>query len=303
MGVCPRLLKSYLSAELYENGAIAHDYVIIEQMEAFVLAYEEAIALSFDIMVFDKTKTPKFFEDFLNWSVEQTKWTEDRDYNLVDGTSPQLEAWFREMKETFPPLNGPYSLSDEEIFANEEIENRLTDYSIGSSVIYAAFGWSVAEEAVELAVKLAKKHDVGFFDPQTADIHCEGMVACKMRTESHDDKTVTWEQIEREVFSLDDSERGTSPFITIFFEENGIGGEFMQCSPDYPKREGFINKLFGSSKSFDAGIIHYTIEVCTGSKIFSTQASGKEQVIEIFRNYYSSRQLPDVSAWHDTGII
>ena len=38
------------------------------------------------------------------------------------------------------------------------------DYSIGHDIIYAAFSWSVAEEAYEQMLSLAKKHDVGFFD-------------------------------------------------------------------------------------------------------------------------------------------
>ena len=261
--------------------------------------------MSFDLMAFEKANAPEFFEDFLNWSSEQTKWTEDRDYDSLDGTSPRLEAWFMAMKETFPPLNGPYCLNDEEL--SVEIENRLTDYSIGSSVIYAAFGWSVAEEAGELAGKLAKIHDVGFFNPQTGDILCEGMVLCKMRTESYDDKTVVWEHIEKEILSLDDPGRGTSPrdgvFITVFFEQNGTGGEFMQCSPDYPKHEGFFKRLFGSGKSSDTGILSYTVEAGTGEKIYATQLSGKEQVRQILHDYYLSRRLPDISSWQDTGII
>ena len=285
------------------EGIFGADQAGIE--EGLLRRFEGEIIMSFDLMVFEKTNAPKFFEDFLSWSTEQTQWTEDRDYDSVEGTSPQLEAWFMEMKATFPPLNGPYCLSDEAITA--EIENRLTDYSIGSSVIYAAFSWSAATEAGELAEKLARKHSVGFFNPQTADIHCAGIVLCKMRTESFDDKTVVWEQVEKGILSLDDPERGTSPrngaFITVFFEQNGTDGEFMQCAPDYPKREGFLKSLFGAKQNVGTGIISYTVEVGTGEKIYSTQVSGKEQVRQILRDYYLSRQLPDVSAWHDTGII
>jgi hypothetical protein len=38
------------------------------------------------------------------------------------------------------------------------------DYSIGRSVIYAAFAWSQAETAFEAVNRLAAKHGVGFFD-------------------------------------------------------------------------------------------------------------------------------------------
>ena len=39
-----------------------------------------------------------------------------------------------------------------------------TDYSIGHHVIYAAFSWSVADEAYEKMKELAQKHGVGFYD-------------------------------------------------------------------------------------------------------------------------------------------
>ena len=49
------------------------------------------------------------------------------------------------------------------------MDSHTTDYSIGKEVIYAAFSWSTVEEAYELTRKLAKKHDVGFFDVSEND--------------------------------------------------------------------------------------------------------------------------------------
>jgi hypothetical protein len=161
--------------------------------------------MSFDLTVFDKAKAPDFFEDFLNWKVMGWDYREDSDYDSIEGTAPKLTAWFMEMKETFPPLNGPYSPCDDEAFKSDDSEKHLTDYSIGSDVIYGAFGWSVAEEAAQLAEKLAGKHDVGLFNPQTGDIICVNMVFCKIRTEKQDDKIVIWEQIEKEILTLDDT--------------------------------------------------------------------------------------------------
>lgn len=265
------------------------------------------MAMSFDLMVFEKTKAPNFFEDFLNWASEQTEWKEERDYDSIEGTSPRLAAWFMEMKDTFSPLNGPYSPSDEEISESREVEGRLTDYSIGSDIVYAAFGWSAADEACELAVKLAEKHGVGFFNPQTAEVYCDGMILCKMQIERGEEKSVAWEQIEREVLSLDDPERGTSnrdgAFVTMWFEQNGTDQEFMQCLPIYPKPEGFIKKLLGSSKSSAAGIASYTVEASTGEKIYTTQVNTKEGAARLLHEYYTNRKLPDTADWQDSGII
>ena len=64
-----------------------------------------------------------------------------------------------EMIESFPQMNGP--------FAPEELpedDAAVTDYSVGTAVIYAAFAWSKAEAAYEAMFALAGKHRVGFFD-------------------------------------------------------------------------------------------------------------------------------------------
>lgn len=263
--------------------------------------------MSFDLMVFEKTSAPNTYEDFMNWMSQQTTWSEDRDYSSIDGTSPALTSWFMEMKNTFSPLNGSYRLSDDEAFATAESENHLTDYSIGSSIIYASFGWSVAEEAMEAVPALAQKHGVGFFNPQTGEVLSSGMVLCKIRTESSKDKAATWEQIEKEISSIDSWERGTngreSAFITMWFEENNTDEEFMQCMPNYPKADGFFKKLFGSAQKTSTVISSYTVEVSTGEKIYSTEVSSKDEISMIFSTYHRSRKLPDISTWQDTGII
>lgn len=125
--------------------------------------------MSYDLMVFEKTKAPKAKKEFMEWYEKQTEWTEDHDYQTIGVSSPALQNWFMEMKETFPPMNGDYA-PDEELFEKDEnLEERLTDYCIGQEVIYTAFAWSVAEEAYELVRKLAQKHDVGFFDVSEED--------------------------------------------------------------------------------------------------------------------------------------
>lgn len=120
--------------------------------------------MSYDLMVFEKTKAPKTKEEFMEWFEEQAEWGEDHDYQTVGVASPALQNWFMEMKETFPPMNGEYAPDDAALAADAGLESRMTDYSIGHDVIYAAFAWSVAEEAYKQMLELAGKHDVGFFD-------------------------------------------------------------------------------------------------------------------------------------------
>ncbi len=120
--------------------------------------------MSYDLMVFEKTKAPKTRKEFLAWFEKQTEWGEDHDYQTISVSSPALQNWFMEMKETFPPMNGEYAPDAELLDEDEDLERHTVDYCIGKDVIYAAFAWSTAQEAYDLTQKLAKKHDVGFFD-------------------------------------------------------------------------------------------------------------------------------------------
>lgn len=108
-------------------------------------------------MVFDPHAAPRERDDFMDWYERQTEWTEEHSYDDPQITSPSLANWFAEIAEAFPPMNGP--------FASNDYENpKMTDYSIGRSVIYVAFAWSQAESAFEAVDRLAAKHRVGFFD-------------------------------------------------------------------------------------------------------------------------------------------
>ena len=261
--------------------------------------------MSYDLMVFDKEKAPNFYENFLDWMFKQTQWEENRDYNSTAGISPKLVSWFMEVKEIFPPLNGEYSLSDEEAFTSADIEIHLTDYSIGSDFIYSSIGWSVAEEADRLMLELSQKHDLGLYNPQTGEVHSDSMILCKMRTESCDDQIAIWEHIEKEIQSLDAPARGTTQrsgaFVTLFFEQNGMDDEFMQCIPVYPKQQGFFKKLFGADDN--APITEYIVEVCTKGKIYEKQVLCKKDLSKIIYDYYKNRKPPDISDWLDTNII
>jgi len=107
-------------------------------------------------MVFDKEAAPRTRPAFMRWYTAQTEWTEEHSYDDPSVTTPALESWLQEIRQTFPDLNSPDATADTELY--------WTDYSIGNHVIYIAFGWSVAGEAYETVYRLAAKHQVGFFD-------------------------------------------------------------------------------------------------------------------------------------------
>jgi hypothetical protein len=115
--------------------------------------------MSYDLLVFESQTAPTEREAFLAWWDKTSEWSEDHSYDDPKVCTPALRAWFMEMIQSYPPMNGP--LSRREL---PEDDAAITDYSVGKEAIYAAFAWSKAEVAYEHVFSLAAKHGVGFFD-------------------------------------------------------------------------------------------------------------------------------------------
>lgn len=114
-------------------------------------------------MVFDPADAPRDRKHFKEWYDQTTKWSEGHGYDDPNATTPELRAWYDDIRKSFRNMNGPGAPTDEELMT-PGIEDRLTDYSIGHHAIYAAFRWSTADEAYDLTRKLAVQHKVGFYD-------------------------------------------------------------------------------------------------------------------------------------------
>lgn len=117
--------------------------------------------MSYDLMVFDPSSAPKDRESFLAWYDRQTEWGEEHDYGDPAVTTPALQAWYQEMIQFFPAMNGPFAVDSD--------ASEVTDHCVGRSVIYSTFAWSVAEQAYAKTRELAVKHGVGFFDVSSDD--------------------------------------------------------------------------------------------------------------------------------------
>lgn len=119
--------------------------------------------MSYDLMVFEPIAAPASHQEFLEWFAQKTKWSEDHGYDDPGLTSRNLRAWFEEMIQIFPPMNGP--------FAKEPIpedEASSSDYAIGADFIYASFAWSKAEPAYMTVARLAEKHRLGLFNASSS---------------------------------------------------------------------------------------------------------------------------------------
>ncbi|MCU6793504.1 hypothetical protein OB236_15470 [Paenibacillus sp. WQ 127069] len=123
--------------------------------------------MSYDLMVFEPSKAPRDRRAFMQWYDQEVQWSENHDYNDPLVCSEALQRLYQKLSEHFPNMN-----VDEKVFeAMEEAgtDNRLTDYSLGSAVIYAAFAYSVTEDAYNTMRNLAIQLKVGFFDVRSED--------------------------------------------------------------------------------------------------------------------------------------
>ena len=89
--------------------------------------------MSFDLMVFAAAAAPRTPKAFMGWNAKQTGWTGSHGYNNPEIPAAVLQAWFREIINSFPPMNGPLASDDPD-------DPNVADYSLGRSVMYGAFG-------------------------------------------------------------------------------------------------------------------------------------------------------------------
>lgn len=114
-------------------------------------------------MVFESDAAPPTHAEFVDWCAQQTKWSEDHGYNDPALSSENLQAWFQEIVQIFPPMNGPFA---KEPLQKDEASS--SDYAIGADFIYASFAWSKAESAYMTVARLAEKHSLGLFNASSS---------------------------------------------------------------------------------------------------------------------------------------
>jgi hypothetical protein len=110
--------------------------------------------MSYDLAVFEPRAELHTRPAFLTWYRDRTSWKGGRDYSDPANAALALQAWCREMIQTFPPLNGPDRPEDMDLCA--------ADYSIGPDIIYVAFSGGRAADAYGTIFHLASRHGIGF---------------------------------------------------------------------------------------------------------------------------------------------
>ena len=115
-------------------------------------------------MVFEPDAVPQGHAEFVDWYVQQTKWSEGHGYDDPALSSAHLRALFEDIIRIFPPMNGPYATAQ---LPDDEASS--TDYAIGADFIYASFAWSKAEPAYMTMARLAEKHRLGLFNASSSE--------------------------------------------------------------------------------------------------------------------------------------
>jgi len=110
--------------------------------------------MSYDILIFEPDSTTD--EDFPQWWKQVVaQWDGLRDFSTIDGSTPAIRAFYRDLIRAFPPFNGPDALSDAELEEREEQGLPVADYTIGADYIYIGVGWSDANALVKIVGQMA----------------------------------------------------------------------------------------------------------------------------------------------------
>lgn len=110
--------------------------------------------MSYDILIFEPDSATD--EDFPQWWEQVvSQWGEPYDFSTIDGSTPAIRSFYRDIIRTFPPINGSDALTEEELEEREAEGLPVADYTIGADYIYVSVGWSDADTLVKIAGQMA----------------------------------------------------------------------------------------------------------------------------------------------------
>ena len=110
--------------------------------------------MSYDLLIFEPDSTTD--EDFPRWWKQVVaQWDGPRDFSTIDGSTPAIRSFYRDLIRAFPPFNGPDALTDDEVDARLAQGLPVADYTIGADYIYISVGWSDANALVKIVGQMA----------------------------------------------------------------------------------------------------------------------------------------------------
>lgn len=141
--------------------------------------------------------------------------------------------------------------------------------------------------------QLAKKHKIGYYDPQTGTLYCPNMRMFYIYTEETDERVCDREELEHHLKKMMEN-KTDGFFMTMYFDQEGDNREkedYMQFMLQ-EKNSSFFSRLFGKSKEWI-----FQLEVRKGDKIYAKYISSFDELKKYILDYYDSEQTPDITGW------
>ena len=250
--------------------------------------------MSLDLFIFERREEIKSSLDVLSYLEEFSKYEEDKDYNSLEGCSPVITAWAKEMFKHFPPMNGEYALPDDIAFSSEDIEDYLTDYSLGKHGAICSFSYDVIDDALDFLLDIFDEYNIGVYDFNNIDnIIGHDIEILKYKTESTNNTSCTWNEVENSINTLDNPER-KSAYLSLWFDVNGKEISFIKCAPNY-KEPSFFSRLFNKDKI--TKIDGFTLEIKNYKNVYQKVFQNKKQLKEYIKAWCFDRKLYDTSKY------
>lgn len=118
--------------------------------------------MSYDLVMFEKSKIPADPSGFSDWYHQKTKCDDAED---LSSASEKIQEAFHMLRTIFPSVNGPFGISDDALAENPQIEKYICDYNIKEDMMYLCFSYSISGFAHDTVKRAAYFSGVGFYDP------------------------------------------------------------------------------------------------------------------------------------------
>lgn len=271
--------------------------------------------MSYDLMVFEKSRAPKEKSEFLEWYQKQTEWSEDHSYDDPKVSSPALQIFFPMVKDIFPPMNGPFTPDDKQLEENSHMEERLTDYCIGRDVIYMSFAYSMAQSAFDIVKRAAYFSNTGFFEAGGNDNPCFFDKNTPMILEGEWFKPTAVYSFQEVKNRLEKMNAKNRSFLYLTDQTGSyiqIGGykSLLKSDKFTVEMRRYIDPITYKHQVADNGLKKSSgdeekVEVMiAGNKIMinASQVLNLETAIQLFQDFYSGTSNMDPVFWTDLDL-
>jgi hypothetical protein len=269
--------------------------------------------MSYDLFAFDPDAVASD-DDLMAWYQNQAKWAEPHTYLDPAVSTPTLQAFYRDLIKVFPPMNGPDAPADD--------DGADTDYSIGTTILYAAFRWPMADHAREVFLRLGRTHGVGVCEISESHAAIHRPAGAKDSKETGYQGAATYavkefatiflsENADRAAMQLNHMVRliGENKLFMILFRwpDNVSTDEFAEPEDEFLQttgsQSGLTVELMRGGKLYtlgrpggDADPVSLIRKDGTSVEFKASEVLSPDEAVELFKEYRATDSI-DTSSW------